>query len=90
VSQVKFFKPFEDELLSSPAGLERAAKYEIDPASINLLAVSTLSASVVYEVIKYYRAFHGFGQAKFTHGGSVLGSSQFSILPQLPPKMLLD
>jgi hypothetical protein len=51
VSQVKFFKPYEDELLSSPAGLEQAKKYEIDPASINLLAVSTLSPSVVYEVI---------------------------------------
>jgi len=28
-----------------------------------------------------YRAFHGFGQAKFPNVGSVLGSSQFSILP---------
>jgi len=33
-----------------------------------------------------YRAFHGFGQAKFPDGGSVLGSSQVSILPQLPQK----
>ncbi len=30
-----------------------------------------------------YRAFHGFGQAKFPDGGSVLGSSQFKQLPQL-------
>jgi hypothetical protein len=37
-----------------------------------------------------YIAFHGFGQAKFPNGGLVLGSSQFSILPQLPPKILLD
>ncbi len=37
-----------------------------------------------------YKAFHGFGQAKFSDGGSVLGSSQFSILPQLPPKVLLN
>jgi len=36
------------------------------------------------------RALHGFGQAKFSDGGSVLGSSQFSILPQLPPNILLD
>jgi hypothetical protein len=36
-----------------------------------------------------YRAFHRFGQAKFPEGGSVLGSSQFSILPQLPLKMML-
>jgi len=34
--------------------------------------------------------FHRFGQAKFTDGGLVLGSSQFSILPLLPPKILLD
>ncbi len=43
--------------------------------------------SVAY---KSYRVFHGFWQAKFSDGGSVLGSSQFLILPQLPPKILLD
>jgi len=37
-----------------------------------------------------YKTFHGFGHAKFPDGGSVLGSSQFSTLPQLPPKILLD
>jgi hypothetical protein len=36
-----------------------------------------------------YRAFHGFGQAKFPDSGSDLGSSQFSILPQLPLKTTL-
>jgi len=30
--------------------------------------------------------FHRFGQAKYPDGGLVLGSSQFSILPQLLPK----
>jgi len=30
--------------------------------------------------------FHGFEQAKLGYGGSVLGSSQFSILPQLHQK----
>ena len=35
------------------------------------------------------RAFHRFGQAKFAYGGLVLGSSQFSVLPQLPHKMML-
>jgi len=35
-----------------------------------------------------YRVFHGFRQAKFPDGGLVLGSSQFSILPQLHPKIL--
>ncbi len=37
-----------------------------------------------------YRAFHRFWQAKFPDNGSVLGSSQFSILSQLPQKILLD
>jgi len=36
------------------------------------------------------KAFHGFGQAKYPDGGLVLGSSQFSILPQLPPKILIN
>jgi len=30
--------------------------------------------------------FHGFGKAKFAYGGSILGSSQFILLPQLPLK----
>jgi len=34
-------------------------------------------------------AFHRFGQAKFPNGGLVLGLSQFSILAQLPVKMML-
>jgi len=36
-----------------------------------------------------YRAFLRFGQAKFPYVGSILGSSQFSVLPQLPPKTML-
>jgi len=34
--------------------------------------------------------FHGFGQAKFSNGGLVIGSSQFSQLPQLPQKTTLN
>jgi len=34
--------------------------------------------------------FHGFGQAKFAYGGSFLGSTQFTQLPQLPLKAMLD
>ena len=37
----------------------------------------------------YYSAYHGFGQAKIPNGGLILGSSQFSLLPQLPQKMML-
>jgi len=40
--------------------------------------------------IHRYKAFHGFGQANFTDGGSILGLIQFTLLPQLPPKILLD
>jgi len=32
---------------------------------------------------------HGFGQAKFTYGGSILSSSQFTLLPPLLIKMVL-
>jgi len=38
----------------------------------------------------FYGVFYGFGQAKFADGGSVLGSSQFTLLPQLPSKMMLS
>jgi len=34
----------------------------------------------------FHRAFHGFGQAEFALGGLVLGSSHFSLIPQLPQK----
>jgi hypothetical protein len=37
-----------------------------------------------------YRAFCGFGQAKFTDSGSILGLSQFTQLPKLPLQMILD
>ncbi len=36
-----------------------------------------------------YRAFHGFGQAKFPNGGLALDSSQFSILPKLHQETIL-
>jgi hypothetical protein len=36
-----------------------------------------------------YRAFQRFGQAKFPDGSLFLDSSQFSVLPQLPPKTML-
>jgi len=43
---------------------------------------------------KYYWSNHGFGQAKFPDGGLVLGSSQFSILPQqilkIDPKIIIS
>jgi len=32
----------------------------------------------------------GFGQAKFASGGSIVGSSQFKLLSQLPLKTMLD
>jgi len=37
----------------------------------------------------FYRVFHGFGQAKVADGGLILGSIQFTQLPQLPLKMML-
>ncbi len=37
-----------------------------------------------------YRAFHRFGQAKFVHCGLVSGSSQLTLLPQLPLKITFN
>jgi len=37
-----------------------------------------------------YHEFHGFEEAKFAYGGLVLSSSQFSILPLLPQKDMLN
>jgi len=52
--------------------------------------VSRAQKSRSFAMSGIYKAFHGFGQYKSTDGGLVLGSSQFSILPQLTPKLLLD
>jgi len=41
-------------------------------------------------LLTLYRAFHGFGQAKFAYGGSIFGTSQFTLLPQLPLKMMIN
>ena len=49
-----------------------------------------LKTIVTMSVSTLNRAFHGLGQAKFPDGDSVLGSRHFSILPQLPPKILLN
>jgi len=35
------------------------------------------------EITTTYKGINRFGQAKFAHGGSILGSCQFSLLPQL-------
>jgi hypothetical protein len=45
---------------------------------------------MIISMLNYYREFHRFGQAKFPDGVLIFGSSQFSILPQQPPKILLD
>jgi len=37
-----------------------------------------------------YRAFRGLGKAKFADGGSILSSSQFSLLTQMPLKTMLN
>ena len=39
--------------------------------------------------IPCYSVFQGFSKAKSANGGSILSSSQFLILPQLPQKIKL-
>jgi len=55
--------------------------YQIDPAT---------QTSLTLGIYLLLHSFHRFGQAKFPNGGLVSDSSQISILPQLPPKILLD
>jgi len=49
-------------------------------------SLSSLSLNTHIHTQKNYRAFHGFGQSKFPYDGLIWGSSQFSLLPQLPKK----
>jgi len=39
---------------------------------------------------RWYRAFYKFVQAKSAYGGSILGSSRFTLLPQLPLNLMLN
>jgi len=59
-----------------------------------LFATIVANTKILLDIVdlddNIYRAFHGFGHAKFLDGGLVLGMSQFSILPQLPPKILFN
>jgi len=41
------------------------------------------------ENIATHAVFHILGEAKFAYGGEILGSSQFTLLPDLPLKMML-
>jgi len=49
----------------------------------------TLAGEKIFQSVSQFWVLT-LGQAKFPDGGSVLASSQFSLLPQLPPKMLLN
>jgi hypothetical protein len=40
-------------------------------------------------VLEIYSVFQGFSKAKTANGGSILSSSQFLVLPQLPQKIKL-
>jgi len=37
-----------------------------------------------------YKVFYGVSKAKFAYGGLILGLSQFTLLPHLPLKRMLD
>jgi hypothetical protein len=47
------------------------------------------SVSVMSQSKLLYSVFQGFSKAKSANGGSILSSSQFLVLPQLPQKMKL-
>ena len=59
---------------------ENVSMYKFDKSLPQLKLITVL----------WYRAFRRFRQTKFPNGGLILSSSQFLILPQLPPKILLN
>jgi len=62
--------------------------------SISIWKKNFFNASILhffnYIIFLSYRAFHGFEQTKFAYGGSISGLSQFTLLPKLPQKMMLN
>ncbi len=56
---------------------------------VTLINISTKTAWQQKAVHAKYIMIQAFRQAKSANGGSILSSSQFMILPQLPQKMKL-
>ncbi len=54
-----------------------------------LLLVWQSPRDQVLRLVVIYSVFQGFSKAKTANGGSILSSSQFLILPQLPQKIKL-
>ncbi len=71
---------------------KKSIRVSANDVNLNVKEVGlTMSSSVTERKnVTFYRAFKRFGQAKFPDGCSILGSSQFSILPQLPPTILIN
>jgi hypothetical protein len=59
-----------------------------DTVKENSIILSYLILNFFYR-IDLCSVFQGFSKAKSANGGSILSSSQFLILPQLPQKMKL-
>jgi hypothetical protein len=53
----------------------------------NILPAAFLQKLPIPAIFFYYSVFHRLSQAKFVYGGSILSSSQFLLLPQLPQKI---
>jgi hypothetical protein len=55
----------------------------------NYIVLTVKDPKVPFCFCHSYSVFQGFSYAKFAYGGSILSSSQFLILPQLPQNMKL-
>ena len=88
-SRINFIRwiSIERERLTS---LSDKAVLVIVPYSVRSVEITRDKSRNARTGLPYYsvlhRAFHWFGQAKFAYSGQVLGSSQFSLLHQLPEK----
>ncbi len=86
--QVEKCKPVILQSLVPLAG-QRAANCD-DKVWTHQVKVHWQRSESCNEKNKHYNSvFHQCRQAKFANGSSILSSSQFSILPQLPQKMKL-
>jgi len=70
----------------APADVEDELPLVIFSTRVCMVLLASTGVPKFILKLRIYKGFHRFGQAKFAYGGSVLGSGQFTLLPQQPLK----
>jgi len=78
--------------LSTTNSTETSLESSTTPPEVQSPVLGQTDANSLHQVIesRTYKVFHRFGQAKFAYCGSILGSNKFTLLPQLPLKIMLN